>query len=130
MDTTGLTTAQQKYVESVEHYLKGLTFVSPGLCPSCSECLSSFNYRNYRDEEGDGNEIRTAEEQFAEDIENGEVDDEGGFSSSQCDSCGSTMAGDRYAAHGVGTNGKILHLDVCADCLVYLANGDIPSNPE
>lgn len=62
--------------------------------------------------------------------------DEGSFSWSQCDSCGSTLGGNRYAAHGFVPDesdlptGEVVHLDICEDCLCFHANGDIPENWE
>jgi hypothetical protein len=55
-----------------------------------------------------------------------EQDDEGFFSWSSCDCCGSSLGGTRYAAHGRDKDGNLVHLDVCSDCLMYLANGDEP----
>lgn len=64
------------------------------------------------------------------------LDDEGSFSWSRCDGCGSTLGGNRYAAHGVitilmgaGADRPVetmIHMDVCVDCLAYIANGDEP----
>ena len=61
--------------------------------------------------------------------------DEGTFSRSPCDSCGSTLAGNRYSAHGViaanmrdtqGEDAEITHFDICEDCLFFHASGDLP----
>ena len=54
--------------------------------------------------------------------------DEPYFSWSPCDCCSSRLGGDRYAAHGIDEDGDIVHLDVCVDCLMYLANGDEPED--
>lgn len=61
----------------------------------------------------------------------GELLDEGRFSWSSCDTCGSEFGGSRYAVHvwvsGMsGSGGSWEHLDVCTDCLCYLANGTLP----
>lgn len=53
-------------------------------------------------------------------------EDEGGFSWSSCASCGSTLGGNRYSAHGIVEGGRLIHLEVCEDCLCFLANGDEP----
>jgi hypothetical protein len=61
-----------------------------------------------------------------------EVGDEGSFSWSSCDACGSSLGGTRHAAHGLISPKKyakrteVIHLDVCTDCLFYTANGDLP----
>jgi hypothetical protein len=51
------------------------------------------------------------------------------FSSRQCDSCGSTLAGERW--HATGFIGKGRHLienmRVCVDCAMYHANGETPA---
>lgn len=63
---------------------------------------------------------------------NDDAGDEGGFSWRDCDTCGSSLGGNRYAAHGLvspkryARRTELLHLDVCTDCLVFIANGDLP----
>jgi hypothetical protein len=56
--------------------------------------------------------------------------EEGHFSWSSCDSCGSSLGGDRFPAHGfvkLGSGKEVLtHFDVCVDCLLFHANGDEP----
>jgi hypothetical protein len=63
-------------------------------------------------------------------VQSGEVCDEGIFSWSSCDSCGSHLGGSRYAAHAVrrGDDGKIdiQHISICEDCMLFHANGDEP----
>jgi len=55
---------------------------------------------------------------------------EAGFSRSQCDSCGSTLGGDRLAAVGLyhDDGGQLVDIDmeVCVDCAMYHANGELP----
>lgn len=53
-----------------------------------------------------------------------------GFSCHPCDICGA-LAGDRHAVTAYRDlpslqNGDYLTLEVCADCLCYIANGDLP----
>lgn len=55
--------------------------------------------------------------------------EEGGFSHSSCDSCGSSLAGDRYPAH-YWAGGELRHDTVCVDCLMFHANGDVPDRWE
>jgi hypothetical protein len=59
---------------------------------------------------------------FQDAIERQDVLDEGSFSWRPCELCGSTLGGDRFIAH----TGRGDHLEICADCLVYLANGEVP----
>lgn len=63
-----------------------------------------------------------------------EVWGEPSFSHSECDSCGSTLGGDRYPAHAIMRDsfgkpeapGQIWHIDICVDCLMFHANGELP----
>lgn len=63
-----------------------------------------------------------------------EDDDEGSFSWSRCDSCGSTFGGDRYVAHALRKGrsprrrANWIHLSICSDCLFFHANGDEPED--
>ena len=50
---------------------------------------------------------------------------EAAFSWSSCDGCGSTFGGDRYPGHGL-IDGEMYHLELCVDCVQYIANGDEP----
>ena len=52
--------------------------------------------------------------------------DEAFFSWQSCEVCGSSLGGDRYPAHACDAEGAIIHLDVCVDCLQYIANGEEP----
>ena len=103
-----------EYSDRVEHYLKGLEAVSTGICPGCEECRDTYSPESTMDEY-DGL------------WSSGEVCDEGGFSCSHCEICGSGLGGDRYLWHAVDSNNEIIHGDnCCVDCLMYLNNGDEP----
>lgn len=104
------------FTEAVKRHLADLEAVSTGFNCRCKTC------RERRDFETE------AEAQVAQDA--GEVVDEGSFSWRQCDTCGSTLGGDRHDAHALDRFGVIVHMDVCTDCLMYLANGDEPENWE
>jgi len=110
------------YTEAVERCLDGIEHVSPGIGSDCPVCQRDYGY--------DDNA------RFAADIESGTVCDEGGFSWSQCDACGSQLGGNRYDAHGLILDahnkpaGELVHLGICVDCLCYLANGDEPESTE
>lgn len=99
-----------EFEKAVEQQLEGVEAVSTGLCSGCQTCLDDWNCS-------------------AEDIESGAAFDEGMFSGVDCEGCGSSLAGDRHAAHGL-VDDDLVHLVVCTDCLLYLANGDIPENWE
>lgn len=79
-----------------------LEFVSVGICPSCLVCQDTWNMPE--------DELQTAWTDCT-------VNDEGGFSWSPCEGCGSTLGGNRYAAHGRTPDGTLIHFDVCGDCL-------------
>ena len=87
------------WIERIEHQLEGVEFFSVGGSSSCEEC------------EHGGGVFHTIS-----------------FSRSSCDSCRSGMAGERHPAHGI-IDGDTHHFDVCAECLFFHANGDLP-DPE
>lgn len=118
------------YVERVTKNLEGLDAVSTGPCPGCEECADHFGFTDeYND---DGDTIKTAVVCFDEAYERGEVESEGSFSWSGCGICDSTLGGNLEVWHGVSKEtGGVLHFDdACVDCVVYLANGDVPEEPE
>jgi len=49
------------------------------------------------------------------------------FSRNDCDLCGCPLAGGREVMHGYDKTGALVHLEVCEECLLYWANGDLPS---
>lgn len=91
------------YAERVEKNLEGIEHVSEGPCPGCETCG------------------------LPEDAE--EYDCEPGFSWSACEVCGSSLGGDRHPFHGI-LDGKLLHLEGCTDCALYIANGQLPDEEE
>jgi len=134
-----------KYTESVDHYLRGIEHVSTGSCPGCAECgLDTVPCEDcdgtgtIEDEQGEWKDCLSCGGDGTIPWEPGmDVSDqvlqsteEGSFSWSECDACGSTLGGDRHPAHGLlpkdGIPRGMIHLDVCSDCLCYLANGDEP----
>jgi hypothetical protein len=141
--TTELTPKQQEYIEAVERNTAGLTAVSTGPCPGCKQCRDEYGItvpcecQNLPDCEGEpdpfcddcdghGDRQPTMAE-FSEQWSNGKIVEEGGFSWDGCDICGSSLGGTMEPWHGVDSSNKIIHGDcACVDCVVYLANGDIP----
>lgn len=64
-------------------------------------------------------------------------DDEGSFSWSQCDTCGSTLGGNRTnciltnpGVDKLGRRRKSIKVRSCDDCICYSANGDLPHQNE
>ena len=86
------------YTEAVESELRGIEHVSVGRSDDCPICDDS---------------------------------DDAAFSWSACDGCGSTYGGDRYPGHGFidskAATDEMVHLDLCVDCVQYIANGDEPA---
>lgn len=100
----------RKFKVRFEQYTKGLEAISCGLCSKCSDCQSTF----------DVGEIRL--ERL---IERG-LSDEGAFSREGCDTCGSSLGQNLYAGHALmQLNGEqvLIHLEICQDCILYIANG-------
>lgn len=94
--------------------------ISPGTAHNCYACVGDADIH-------------------PDDDEALQVYDEGGFSWSACDSCDSLLGGQRYNAHAIhreafGPNpsrpNDIQHIEICADCLCYHANGDVPETWE
>lgn len=106
-----------KYTDSIEHNCEGIDNISPGICYTCEQCQSNYNMEA---------------DELMEAMDTQEVIDEGSFSWSSCDTCGSGLGGNRYIAHGRIRGGinmyGIIHLEICTDCLMYFANGDEPEN--
>lgn len=94
-----------EFTERVAHNLEGVEFFSVGACPGCEECGLAD----------------------VDDMDNPayELAGESYFSWQDCDSCGSSLGGDRHPAHGF-IDGELRHFQVCTDCLMYHANGDLP----
>ena len=139
-----------EYTEAVAHSLEGL-HAAPGACAGCHSCgldtrpCETCNATGYADgltyaTGTSGDECPTCDGCGRVEVqEGGEADpdeqqaaDEGGFSWSSCDCCGSNLGGDRYPAHTwrsdqpLTSAGSLIHLDICTDCLLFLANGDEP----
>lgn len=91
------------FTQAIAWNLEGVAAFSPGALTSCHDCgLGPY---------ATGADISAA--------------DEGHFSPRPCDSCGTSMAGTRMPAHGM-IDGEICHFEICHDCALYHANGEIP----
>jgi len=100
--------ADKAFMSAIKHNLEGIDGVNPGACPGCSDCGLE-----------DHPDMDCAEYELA---------GESSFSCQSCDSCGSTLGGDRMPAHGILSDSKdIIHLEVCVDCAMYLAKGELPT---
>ncbi len=103
------TKRQEEYMESVRSGLEGIEAVSSGVCPGCTMCA-------------DRHELTLDELEVA--WSSGEVYEEAYFGEG-CDACGTWLAGNLYLSHGL-IDGEIVELELCTDCVLYIANGDVP----
>ena len=102
----------REYKERFKRHTEGLEAISCGLCASCSDCQSTFN---------------ASELELERLIDRG-LCDEGGISRSGCDTCGDCQQQLLYAGHALmQLDGKqvLTHLEICQDCLMYIANGQL-----
>ena len=99
-----------KFTEAFESGSDWAEFLSPGTCSNCMECFDGYV---------------GGPADFVQDVEMNDYSADNEFSWSQCDICGSTLGGSRHAAHAFD-NGELVHLMVCVDCVMYMANGDKP----
>jgi len=135
-----LTKKQQRFVDAIERNTEGLTAVSTGICPGCEQCRDEYGRPVpcgkcaaglIGDEDcphcdGTGHRPPTLEE-FEEQWSTQEAYCEPYFSWSGCDLCDSSLGGNMEPWHGVDENNEIMHFEhACTDCVVYLANGDLP----
>lgn len=93
---------QIKWMQRVDEYINALQFFSVGATTECPKCLV--------------------------DSENGEPVDEGHFTWNGCECCGTHLGTTVYPAHWVNDDGEIEHDEVCADCMLYVANGEPPDD--
>ncbi len=117
--------------------------IAPGASPGCSDCFpwleraADLEHAFDCESESDDCEcfdVSTVDEPSEHDMD---MANEGSFSWDDCDSCGSTFGGDRYAAHAIhhdafGPNARrpndVHHISICSDCLFFHANGDEPDD--
>lgn len=95
------------YTDAIDRNLKGLENVNAGIarqvCPTCDNAHDGVSDENLE-----------------------AIGDEGGFSCESCDCCGSHYHGNRFAAHAHSPKYGWIHLEICEDCLMFIANGDEP----
>lgn len=105
--------SQTDFTAAVEEGLEGLDAASTGIGGDCEKCAESHG-------------MEPAE--FKDAVECGDIPNEGSFSWSSCGICGSHFGGDRYKWHALHTEtSELMHFDdACTDCILYLANGDVP----
>lgn len=97
-------TGEDPFPSAVERNLQGLRGLVHGLAHQCPECPEATG-----DPDTDS-ELATIT-----------------FARGCCDSCGSGLAGSRHTMHAWDDHGGMYHLEVCTDCLMYHANGELPT---
>ena len=108
------------------------TVVGRWSCPRCrdgwTEELSSEG--TFEDDDFTDNLCPTCGHEGVLTIEDeDECSDELGFSAMACECCGSPLAGDRFAVTLHHSDPDLsMPYRVCQDCLMYIANGDIPDD--
>lgn len=96
----------KRFLDAYRRGTEGLQAFSVGACPGCERC-------------GLDDEPSTAAYDMAQ---------EPHFSWSSCEVCSSPLGGDRHPAHYWNDGDEtVSHLSVCVDCLLYTANGDMPT---
>jgi len=111
-----------RFIEAYDRGMQGMYAESSGFSAGCQDCLDAYGI--------------CCEHKAQYMLDNGEIVEEGHFSWQACDICGSHLGGDRYSAHAIlktqvngdceTGDGEIVHLEVCVDCVMYMANGDVP----
>lgn len=126
------------YTDRFERQTEGLAHLSIGIYPSrpCAECAGSGHDDDDEDRchECRGTGLDCDCPDCARHWQHGGTDDdEGGFSWQDCDTCNSRLGGTRHAAHALMDDDPrrtVVHLAVCTDCVMFVANGDEPDEPD
>jgi hypothetical protein len=135
------------YLERVEHNLRGLHAVSVGACGACDECRDRAGIYGASDDWSSDEErwtvkalpgeffasedeaIEAGKRAFERDVQAGRAYSSDEFSWGECCICDSRLGGSREVVHFL-MDGRLQHADgACADCVLYLANGEVPSDP-
>lgn len=102
-------------------------FASFGLdapCESCQRDRASYLSANYGASPGELTEKQLAD--FSDDIEQGWCRESVEESHRECPLCDSELFGNRYAMHYIDVDGNYRHGLACADCRIYISNGEEP----
>lgn len=105
---------QADFIQAIETRCQELKGLSTGPCPGCSDCADSLGFDSV--------------EEFDLAYEIGKVESETHFSWAACGICGSSLGGDREPWHYVNDSNEVCHEQgACVDCMLFLANGDLPT---
>ena len=90
---------------TVDNYMKGIQFPSVGAMADCPDCgLAGEEHPTQK-------ELVVASQPVHRDR--------------PCECCGGDP-GYRYPSHGLDPKSGMVHMDLCVDCVIYLAHGDLP----
>jgi hypothetical protein len=122
----------QEWIDSLQDF-EGFPYISIGwpMQEHGVEPDDRKAYEEYAEEEDDPAPFDVwMKHERAEQLEALDGADDLGFSWSSCDLCRSGLGGDRYAATALpknpAENSDYIPLEVCGDCLCFIANGDVP----
>lgn len=116
-----------QFTEDFERNTRGLESVNVGASAICQSCLDAYGIDpdDYGAEHAVTNIAkRDVIDRIQSDLV--EMSGDSNFSWHACDGCGSTLGDNRHDAHAFDANGEVVHLDVCTDCAMYIANGELP----
>jgi len=99
-----MTAKQTEWLQRFSECTDGITYISTG--SALKECSQCSDYLDYEDD------VCYTEPYF---------------SWSSCDTCGSQLGGNREDGHG-WYDGSLIHLICCDDCVMYIANGELPDD--
>jgi len=105
-----------KFTETINQHCEGIANINPGASAICPDCLCIYGVE-------DTDDIDDMQEQLY-------CLEEPAFSWRDCDTCGTSLGGDRQEAHGFDADNNVVHLDICCDCAAWFANGNEPENWE
>lgn len=125
------------FTKAVAHHLRGVHFFSTGAMLGCDECglAPSMCRECCGIPNTDVGECPVCEDRgvVEKDEHDRELADEPQYGTSSCDSCGTSVAGNRHYAHGKIAESEdeahekpTTHFSICEDCLLFHANGQEP----
>ena len=103
-------------VYKIGYVTNDLESVSSGLNANCEECAGLYGYDIT---------TRSKRREFSYKIENQEFLNEGNFSHSPCDECNTPFGGNSFIAHGIDSDGELIHFSICEDCSMEFAGNEI-----
>jgi len=105
-----------KFEQRFKKYSKEYRQIVTGFKPDCPDCQTMYGF--------------CCEHSARHAYETGKLYEEGDFSHEHCETC-NALPGLRFAAHGQSEYDKgWYHLEICADCAVYIAYDELPEDDD